>query len=135
MDHSIDRSVVSSSLLESLSEFKTESRSSLFCLSLEDYCDCEKCASKQPKDNTETVPKRLKLSLPKDKPRFATPLSEAKMAEISKGKKCINTERSTSWAVSTFKQWIKQRNEACPDDLCPDDFLEANHSNDVANLQ
>ena len=100
-----------------------------------DYCHCENCASKQPKDATETAPKRLKLSLPKDKSRFAPLLPEAKMAEISKGKKCQNTERSTSWALSTFKQWIKQRNDAYPDDLCPDDFLEANHSNDVAGLQ
>ena len=57
------------------------------------------------------------------------------MAEISKGKKCQNTERSTSWAVSTFKQWVKQRNDACPDDTCPDNFLEANHTDDVAGLQ
>ena len=133
----MDCSVVSSSLLESLSEFKSRSKSSLFCLGLEDYCDCEKCASKQPKENIEAASKCLKLSLPKNRPRFATPLPEAKMAEISKGIgiKCINTERSTSWAVNMFKQWIKQRNEACPNDLCPVDFLEVSHSNDVAGLQ
>ena len=95
----------------------------------------ENRASKKCEDETEAPAKRLKLSLPKDKPRFTTPLPEAKMAEISKGKKCVNTERSTSWAVTTFKQWVKERNKACPNDLCPDDFLEANHSNDVSNLQ
>ena len=40
--------------------------------------------------STEAAPaKHLKLSLPKDKLGFATPLSEAKMAEISKGKKVL----------------------------------------------
>ena len=135
MDQSYDRSVVSKSLLESVSKTTSQRTSSLFCLGLADYCDCENCASKKREDEIEAPAKRLKLSLPKDKPRFATPLPEAKMAEISKGKKCANTERSTSWAVTTFKQWMKERNKACPNDLCPDDFLEANHSNDVSNLQ
>ena len=135
MDRSYDRSVVSKSLLESVSKTTSQRTSSLFCLGLADYCDCENCASKKREDETEAPAKRLKLSLPKDKPRFATPLPEAKMAEISKGKKCANTERSTSWAVTTFKQWMKERNKACPNDLCPDNFLEANHSNDVSNLQ
>ena len=55
----MDYSIVFSSLLESLSESKRKSRSSLFSLGLEDYCDCEKRASKQPKDCTEAGPKRL----------------------------------------------------------------------------
>ena len=133
----MDRSVISRSLLESMVESQSRKRkiSSLFCLGLEEYCECEKCASKKLNHETEARPKRLKLSLPKDKPRFATPLPYTKMEEMSMGKKCVNTLKSTSWAVSTFKQWMKERNDAYPDDLCPDQFLEANHSNDVATLQ
>ena len=40
--------------------------------------------------------KRLELSLSKEKPRFATPLPDETIAEISKGKKHINTELSTA---------------------------------------
>ena len=132
----MDRNIISPSLLKSFSERKrTRSRSSLLCLGLPDYCECEKCVPNLSKDVVEAAPKRLKLSLPKSKQRFATPLPEAEMTEISKGNKCLNTERSTSWAVCTFKEWVKQRNDSCPGDLCPDGFLEANHSDDVANLQ
>ena len=61
MDHNIDRKCP---LFESLSESKRENRLSLVCLGLKDYCDCEKCAYKQPENITEAAPKRLKLSLP-----------------------------------------------------------------------
>jgi hypothetical protein len=84
----------------------------------------------------KSVPaKRLKLSLSKEKPRFAAPLPEESMTEISKGKKCVNTERSTGWAIRVFKQWIEQRNELFPADPCPEDFLELRHSEDVNRLQ
>ena len=57
------------------------------------------------------------------------------MIELSKGKKCVNTDRNTNWAIGVFKEWMKQRNESCPDDLCPEEFLEANHSDDVVQLK
>ena len=74
-------------------------------------------------------------SLSKEKPRFASPLPEDTMTEISKGKKCINTERSTAWATGVFKQWIEQRNQLSPADACPEDFLELRHSEDINRLQ
>ena len=79
----------SRSLLESMAESQSRKRkiSSLFCLGLEEYCECEKCVSKKLNHETEARPKRLKLSLLKDKPRFATPLPYTKMIEMSKGKR------------------------------------------------
>ena len=91
----MDRSVISRSLLESIAESQSRKRKifSLFCLRLEEYCKCEKCTSKKRNDETEAPSKRLKLSLPKDKPRFTTPLPCAKMAEMSQGKKCVTPKR------------------------------------------
>ena len=57
------------------------------------------------------------------------------MTGISRGKKCVNTKRSTGWAVGVFKQWVAERNRSCPDDACPEDFLDLRHSEDVARLQ
>ena len=81
----IDRHVVSSSLLTSDSYSK--SSSSYFCLGLPDFCDCENYhgALKQATDSASSsegnVPKCLKLSLPKpkEKPRFAAPVSDTSM--------------------------------------------------------
>ena len=61
-------------------------------------------------------------------------MSEEKMIDFAKGKKCVNTDRSTNWAIGVFKEWMKQRNESCPNDLCPEDFL-AKHCDDVVQLQ
>ena len=62
-------------------------------------------------------------------------MSDDKLIEFAKGKKCVNTDRSTNWAIGVFKEWLKQRNESCPNDLSPEDFLEADHSDDVVQLQ
>ena len=140
----MDRHVVSPSLLERVDERKSESRStsSLFCTGLPEFCNCEKCVSINRESDTATEnsvtsapAKRLKLSLSKEKSGFASPLPEDSMTEISKGKKCINTERSTAWATGVFKQWIEQRNQLSPADACPEDFLELRHSEDVDRLQ
>ena len=140
----MDHHVVSPSLLTLVEERKSESRStsSLFCLGLPEFYNCEKCVSINQESDTATEnsvtsapAKRLKLSLSKEKPRFASPLPEDPMTEISKGKKCINTERSTTWATGVFKQWLEQRNQLSPADVCPEDFLELRHSEDVNRLQ
>ena len=36
----------------------------------------------------------------KERSRFAPPVSDDKMIEFAKGKKCVNTDRSTNWARS-----------------------------------
>ena len=146
----MDRHVISPSLLKLVSERKSKVTSSRFCLGLPDFCNCEKCvsnrashsdaaqasSSKGLEDDVTAVPaKRLKLSLSKEKPRFAAPLPDVNMAEISKGKKCVDTERSTAWAIGVFNQWIDQRRQLSPEDACPEDFLESRHSEDVDALQ
>ena len=40
-----------------------------------------------------------------------------------------------AWAVAAFKLWIQERNKASPDDVCPEDFLELDHSGDVSFLE
>lgn len=61
---------------------------------------------KQEKNHGKSC-KTSKVKLTKEKPRFATLLFMKKMAEISKGKKSANTERSTSWAVTAFRQGLR----------------------------
>ena len=55
--------------------------------------------------SSKNAAKRLKLSLSKEKSRFAPPVSEEKMIDFAKGKKCVNTDRSTNWAIGVFKEW------------------------------
>ena len=66
MDQSYNFSVVSKSLLESVSKTTSQRTTSLFCLGLADYGDCENRASKKREDETEASAKRLKVSLSKD---------------------------------------------------------------------
>ena len=90
----MDRHVISPSILKALSERNPSRISSMFCLGLLEFCECEKCSS-QPASNLSSVSdskedteiaatldnvpaKCLKLSLSKDKPRFAAPLPEDK---------------------------------------------------------
>ena len=44
---------------------------------------------------------RLKLSLTKERSRFAPPVSDDKMIEFAKGMKCVNTDRSTNHSLNT----------------------------------
>ena len=43
----------------------------------------------------------------------------------------VGTARSTSWAVYTFLQWIKQRNEHLPQEVYPVDILQKPYATDV----
>ena len=133
-----ERSCVSPSILKQYSKPpKSLSIPIRLCVGLPDYCACVKCTARR--STMESVAKRpkLSLSLPKNrgKTRFGAPLSSDKMGLISKGKRSAYTERSTSWAVTTFKEWIRECNEFNPDDLCPDGFLELDHSSDVPQLE
>ena len=52
--------------------------------------------------------KCLKLSLTKERSRFLDPpVSDDKMIEFAKWKKCVNTDRTTNWAIGVFKEWMK----------------------------
>ena len=79
-------------------------------LGIADFCQCENC---KPSEEIETTAsskndaKRLKLSLTKERSRFDPPVSDDKMIEFAKGKKCVNTDRSTNWAIGVFKEWMK----------------------------
>ena len=42
----------------------------------------------------------------------------------------MNTEHSTNWAVKAFKDWMEQHRVTCPDDVCPEYFLDMKHSKD-----
>ena len=64
--------------------------------------------------------KRKKLS----RNRFASPLSEEVMSNVSMGPTVANTKKSTDWAVRVFIEWRKQRNES-QSDKCPLDLLES----------
>ena len=75
--------------------------------------------------------KKLKLSLSSARAstsnaRFAEPLPDERMKEISKGKRSVSTLRSTSWAVTVYREWISNRNLHSTD-KCPEDFLELQH--------
>ena len=56
------------------------------------------------------------------------------MKEISKRKRSVSTLRSTSWAVTVYREWISNRN-LHSNDKCPEDFLELQHSRDVVCLE
>ena len=103
--YAMDRHIISPSLLKLVGERKTERISSNFCLGIADFCQCENC---KPSEEIETTnpsknsAKRLKLSLTKEKSCFAPPVSEDRMIELSKGKKCVNTDRNTNWAIGVL---------------------------------
>ena len=64
--------------------------------------------------------KRKKLS----RNRFAAPLSDGAMSNVSKGPTVANTKKSTDWAMCVFGEWRKQRNVR-QSDKCPSDLLES----------
>ena len=133
-----ERSCVSPSILKQYSKPpKSLSIPIRLCVGLPDYCACVKCTARRSTMESAAKRPKLSLSLPKNrgKTRFGAPLSSDKMGMISKGKRSAYTKRSTSWAVTIFKEWIRERNESNPDDLCPDGFLELDHSSDVPQLE
>ena len=68
------------------------------------------------------IPSVQKLSLT----RFSTFLSYEEMMELYKGKRSANTQRSTTWEVKAFREWISERNSKYPQDQVPENFLEQN---------
>ena len=78
--------------------------------------ECEECVDKPPNA------KRAKLSLT----RFSTPQSDEEMMEIYKGKRSVNMQRSTAWAVKAFREWISECNSKYAEDQVPEDFLDQN---------
>ena len=115
--------MVSQSLLNAI---KVEEKvSSNFCLGLTDWCSCESCIASRSSMEHEDKPtnvKRAKLSLT----RFSTSRSDEEMTEISKGKRSANTQRSTTWVVKAFREWVSERNSKYPEDQVPEDFLHQN---------
>ena len=113
-----------------------EKVSSNFCLGLTDWCSCESCivsrSSMERKESVDKPPnaKHAKLSLT----RFSTPRSDEEMMEISKGKRSANTQRSTTWAVKAFREWISERNSKYPEDQVPEDFLDQNFAERITPL-
>ena len=119
-----------------------------FCIGLPDLCICVDCSrAREQMDDRDLVPgiktakrtaeatkdastvtqakKYLKLSLDKESnDRFSAPCPDGKMEEIAKGKRSINTQRNTAWAVRVFKDWVKEHNIKSPDETVPEDFLE-----------
>ena len=95
-----------------------------FCLGMTDFncCDVESDHDAPPE------PKRSKLSLAKKKPlspttRFNTTVTKEEIEKSSKGCIPATTAKSTNWAVRTFLQWLKQRNERIPREAFPMDIL------------
>ena len=97
-----------------------------FCLGMTEYNCCG-----VPEGVPE--PKRSKLSLAKTraktKPlsptsRFNVTVTEEEIDKSSKGCIPVGTARSTDWAVRTFQQWLKQRNERIPQEVYPADILQ-----------
>lgn len=82
-----------------------------FCISLEEFCICESCYSKQKArmamesaSSSTNMEPPMKLSLGN---RFSVPVADNDMTEIVKGKRPANTARATSWAMNTFQEWKK----------------------------
>ena len=80
--------------------------------------------------------KRLALKLKKKVPvsapisdanlsRFPEPVDEQVVQKAKDGLKPRNTEVSTQWAVTNFKEWARQRRERVPDDPVPEDLLQS----------
>lgn len=80
--------------------------------------------SEEERHEAEPAAKRLKLAQSPDS-----------VESDAKQKKYSNTIRSTTWAVKTFYDWKKERNESFPDaDQVPDDLLDQIYDNDVSPL-
>ena len=98
-------------------------------LGSEAKADGKDSQAEQDDGDLECPAKRQKLiSAPR---RFPEPTSDEQLAEASKSPPPVelskNTRKSDNWAMSTFREWMSQRNERCkdrPDELCPEDILE-----------
>ena len=113
----------------------------------EELCDFVRCPGNDPfcLGMTESnccgippKPKHCKLSLAKMKApalsptsRFNVTVTEKDINKPSKGCIPAGTAKSTSWAIRTFQQWIKQRNERLPQELYPVDILQKPYATDV----
>ena len=78
-------------------------------------------------------PKCTKLSLAKKKPlspttRFNNTVAKEDIENSSR--RCIPV-KSTNWAVRTFQQWLKQRNERRPQETFPMDILQKAYSPEI----
>ena len=75
------------------------------------------------KHSKQSLAKKKALALSPTS-RFNVTVTEENTDKSSKG--CIpgGTARSTNWAVHTFQQWIKQRNERLPQEVYPVDILQ-----------
>ena len=68
------------------------------------------------------------MERPDKKRRFAAPCSDLEMQDLAKGKKSINTQKSTEWGVRVFTEWAHECNTISSfDDPVPEDFLDQNY--------
>ena len=99
-----------------------------FCLGMTEY-NCRGILLK---------PKYSKLSLAKTKALAVSPtrqfnvtVTEEDIDKSSKGCISAGTVKSTSWAVRTFQQWIKQRSERLLQEVYPVDILQKPYATGV----
>ena len=78
-------------------------------------------AAKLPSDSPPEKKRRLSLQLKKPA-RF----SFTTLEDVQKAQKVVvpgNTQKATQWSLRVFQTWQSQRNEAFPDEQCPEEIL------------
>ena len=96
--------------------FQCQSSSNL-CLGLPGWTAC--C----PFDSAESDKENSSEGKTSKKARFEHSVSDDELQELSKGFIPKNTDTNTKWAVKNFTEWMKARNERCPNEPVPPDLL------------
>ena len=75
-------------------------------------------------DESEPPKKRRRISLSlskRSKSRFAAPVEEEQVVEVSKGVVPDNTKRRNNWGLCNFSLWMENRNKQVLNDV-PEDI-------------
>ena len=145
MERSLDRSVVSESLLKLIDPNKPWLPNPNVELVPPEWrlpCNADstvpvtttKRGLQDGQENEEPVRQKPKLSLSlkkKTNVRFSKSISSEELKKAAEGVTLVNTQSSNDWALRNFRAWMEHRNTAAPDDPVPPNLLS---SSDAATL-
>ena len=103
-------------------------RNDPFCLGITENSSCG--IPPKPKSSKLSLAKKKALALSPTS-RFNITVTEENIDKLSKECIPVGTVRSTNWAVHTFQQSIKQKNERLPQEVDPVDILQKPYATDV----